>query len=275
MKQYRIGDFARYLGVTPDLLKHYEEVGLLQPERTESGYRYYPFHTTALLIECVRLRNYGMTLREIREILIRRSVESAQVEKRLSDNVSHLRQEARLDTLLAEDYDAFLTWRAPLDTAEYDWAVHWSRPMLFLPHTDGYDFLEDGRIYDLLKDWMSYIPIVKSSMKVERSGRVTWGFVVPEETLERLQLPVNAVVERVPSQKVFYYKFRSSLALMQAEGIDAEMHPAFRLMRSMNIAPGDTYYRTTLLPAAWEQGIQCQYGYYAIPIRAVGQGDGA
>ena len=275
MKQYRIGDFARYLGVTPDLLKHYEEVGLLRPERTESGYRYYPFHTTALLIECVRLRNYGMTLREIREILIRRSVESAQVEKRLSDNVSHLRQEALLDTLLAEDYDAFLSWRTPLETAEYDWDIRWSRPMLFLPHTDGYDFLEDGRIYELLKDWMSYIPIVKSSMKVERSGRVSWGFAVPEDTLERLQLPVNAVVERVPPQKVFYYKFRSSLALLQVEGIDAETHPAFRLMRSMNIVPGDVYYRTTLLPAAWEQGIQCQYGYYAIPIRAVDGEGGA
>ena len=79
MKQYRIGDFARYLGVTPDLLKHYEEVGLLQPERTESGYRYYPFHTTALLIECVRLRNYGMTLREISEILTRRGMDTVQV----------------------------------------------------------------------------------------------------------------------------------------------------------------------------------------------------
>ena len=46
MKQYRIGDFAKYLGVTPDLLKHYEDVGIIQSRRSESGYRYYSFSTT-------------------------------------------------------------------------------------------------------------------------------------------------------------------------------------------------------------------------------------
>ena len=69
MKQYRIGDVAKYLGVTPDFLKHYEELGLIHSVRRENGYRYYPFHETMFLIECIRLRNYGMTLREIREIL--------------------------------------------------------------------------------------------------------------------------------------------------------------------------------------------------------------
>lgn len=29
-KLYRIGDYARYMGVTPDFLKHYEENGLLE-----------------------------------------------------------------------------------------------------------------------------------------------------------------------------------------------------------------------------------------------------
>lgn len=28
-RQYRIGDFARYLGVTAEFLKHYQESGLL------------------------------------------------------------------------------------------------------------------------------------------------------------------------------------------------------------------------------------------------------
>ena len=40
MEQYRIGDFAKYLGVTPDLLKHYEDMGIIQSIRSESGYRY-------------------------------------------------------------------------------------------------------------------------------------------------------------------------------------------------------------------------------------------
>ena len=40
MEQYRIGDFTKYLGVAPDLLKHYEDMGIIQSIRSESGYRY-------------------------------------------------------------------------------------------------------------------------------------------------------------------------------------------------------------------------------------------
>ena len=79
MEKYRIGEYAKYLGVTPDLLKHYEDMGIIQSARSESGYRYYAFQTTLFLIECIRLRNYGLTLREIQEILNRHSMDNAQV----------------------------------------------------------------------------------------------------------------------------------------------------------------------------------------------------
>ena len=267
MKQYRIGDYARYLGVTPDLLKHYDEVGLIQPSRTESGYRYYSFNTAVPLIECIRLRNYGMTLREIREILTFGNVESGRVEQRLEENVEHLREEALLDTLLAEDYARFQRWKEPLRHADHDWDIRWSQAMCFLPHTNRDDFLADPRIYELLKDWMSYIPIVKSSMKVERDGRMTWGFIIAEEDRERLRLPINDVVERVPPQKIFYYKFCAPLVPMVEEAPDSEAHPAFRTLRGMNLEGGDPYYRKVLRPADWRKKGWSQYGYYAIPVR--------
>ena len=90
MKQYRIGEYAKYLGVTPDLLKHYEDVGIIQSQRSESGYRYYPFHTTTMLIESVRLRNYGLTLREIKEILSDHSLDNARVEALIGRHVRRL-----------------------------------------------------------------------------------------------------------------------------------------------------------------------------------------
>ena len=104
MKQYRIGDYAKYLGVSPDFLKHYEEQGLITPSRSGSGYRYYSFTTTMRLIECVRLRNYGMTLREIREILTEHTESNEQVERRVAENVRSLEQEVTLDQALIRNY---------------------------------------------------------------------------------------------------------------------------------------------------------------------------
>lgn len=40
---FTIGDFARYGRVSPRMLRHYDAIGLLRPDRTDpaTGYRYY------------------------------------------------------------------------------------------------------------------------------------------------------------------------------------------------------------------------------------------
>ena len=268
IREYRIGEFAKYLGVTPDLLKHYEDQGIIQPIRSDSGYRYYPFNTTMLLIECIRLRNYGMTLREIREILTAHRHDNASVNRRLSENVEHMREEILLDEALAADYENFLNWAEPLKSQDSDWEIRWSRPMAFLPHTDRYDFLQDPRIYEILKSWMSYIPIVKSSMKAERDGRITWGLLVEERMIRQLHLPFNDIVEFYPPYKVFYYKFRAALTHSSLESFDSPSHPAFQALHALNLEPHDAYFRTTLMPADWQKDLGYQYGYYAIPLKS-------
>ena len=267
IREYRIGEFAKYLGVTPDLLKHYEDQGIIQPTRSDSGYRYYPFNTTMLLIECIRLRNYGMTLREIREILAAHQLSTAAVSSRLAENVEHMKEEILLDEALTADYEEFLAWQAPLSERDFDWEIRWSKPMAFLPHTDKYDFLQDPRIYEILKSWMSYIPIVKSSMKAERNGRITWGLLVEERMIRQLKLPVNDIVEFYPPYKVFYYKFRAPLMHSSFENFDTPSHPAFQALRKLNLEPRNGYFRTTLMPADWQRDIGYQYGYYAIPVK--------
>ena len=267
IREYRIGEFAKYLGITTDLLKHYEDQGIIQPTRSDSGYRYYPFTTTMLLIECIRLRNYGMTLREIREILAAHQLSTAAVSSRLAENVEHMKEEILLDEALTADYEEFLAWQAPLSERDFDWEIRWSKPMAFLPHTDKYDFLQDPRIYEILKSWMSYIPIVKSSMKAERNGRITWGLLVEERMIRQLKLPVNDIVEFYPPYKVFYYKFRAPLMHSSFENFDTPSHPAFQALRELNLEPRNGYFRTTLMPADWQRDIGYQYGYYAIPVK--------
>ena len=266
MKQYRIGEYAKHLGVTPDLLKHYEEMGIIHSERSESGYRYYSFHTTIELIESIRLRNYGLPLREIRELMHGRRTDHAQMERIFSDKMETLREEIRLDEALTEDYAAFLRWREALADRDWDWEIRRSSPMLFLPHTDGDNFLNDARIYEILNAWMSYIPIVKSTMKIGPDGRITWGFSAEESDVLRLGIPVNDVVEHLPSRKYLYCKFRYVSLRREEESKENPDHPAFQMLRSMRLESGDTYYRIMLGTADWKQGVKKSFGFYAIPL---------
>jgi DNA-binding transcriptional MerR regulator len=65
-----IGEFARLGQVTPRTLRHYDELGLLQPERDpSSGYRSYRVDQLGRLHRAVALRDMGFTLEQIRGVL--------------------------------------------------------------------------------------------------------------------------------------------------------------------------------------------------------------
>lgn len=67
----RIGELAEAGGTTTKTLRFYEEVGILPPpERTASGYRDYGPEILARLDFVRRSRTAGLTLAQIREVLV-------------------------------------------------------------------------------------------------------------------------------------------------------------------------------------------------------------
>jgi len=66
-----IGEFARLGQVSPRMLRHYDQLGLLKPERVdaETGYRSYGVHQLVRLHRLVALRDLGFTLEQIADLL--------------------------------------------------------------------------------------------------------------------------------------------------------------------------------------------------------------
>jgi DNA-binding transcriptional MerR regulator len=61
----RVGEVARKSGISVRTLHHYDEIGLIVPQRTESGYRVYDDDEIALLQEVLFYRELGFPLDEI------------------------------------------------------------------------------------------------------------------------------------------------------------------------------------------------------------------
>ena len=71
------GEFARLAGVTKHTLFHYDEIGLFQPELTDTnGYRYYTVDQLDVFGIIYTLKNLGMPLGQIRDYLSERSPQS-------------------------------------------------------------------------------------------------------------------------------------------------------------------------------------------------------
>lgn len=68
--QLHIGEVAQLLGVTTRTIRHYQKIGLLsEPGRTVAGYRLFTGQDVLRLQRIRRLQSYGLSLKQIKEIL--------------------------------------------------------------------------------------------------------------------------------------------------------------------------------------------------------------
>ncbi|MFV5992982.1 MerR family transcriptional regulator [Streptomyces sp. NPDC056231] len=68
---FTIGDFARYGRVSARMLRHYDAIGLLPPDRTDpaTGYRFYGAAQLARLNRIIALKGLGFTLQQVQAVL--------------------------------------------------------------------------------------------------------------------------------------------------------------------------------------------------------------
>jgi DNA-binding transcriptional MerR regulator len=120
-----IGRFSRLCGLTVKALRHYDEIGLLEPARVEesTGYRYYSLEQLRDADAITRLRALDVPLEECKAILAER--DPGGVHARLTAHRSKL--EARqaelqrsLDALakLVEEHESLTPARTPLEKVE-------------------------------------------------------------------------------------------------------------------------------------------------------------
>jgi DNA-binding transcriptional MerR regulator/predicted transcriptional regulator YdeE len=130
-----IGDFARLGRVSPRMLRHYDDLGLLRPDQVDpvSGYRFYAVAQLTRLHRLVALRDLGFGLDEIGELLdddlpleqlrgmlrMRRS----QIQQTVAEEQARLRRvEARLRAIegsnAMQTQDVVLKQTQPLRIAE-------------------------------------------------------------------------------------------------------------------------------------------------------------
>jgi len=115
-RTFGIGEAARRAGVSPDLVRYYERVGVLpRAPRTEGGFRYYSDETVARLLFVRNAIRFGFTSKELAGFLKARdsgrppchSVRAAgqRLLKEMDDHLVRLHEarEAMAETLSAWD----------------------------------------------------------------------------------------------------------------------------------------------------------------------------
>lgn len=202
---YRIGDYAHFMGVSSDLLKHYERCGLLHARTAENGYRYYPFHESTRLLECMRLRSYGFSLHEIQTVLCDLPYEDVQTA--LDQRIDEMEKQILFQQKLIAEHRKISAWLEMMRENEQMISVAHAEAFLFLPQSRHFSFIQDDRITDILEPWVAAMPIVKSCRlfrNIRNDNPVEdsmWGLAVSESDAAVLSLPLNDAVIRIAGGK--------------------------------------------------------------------------
>ena len=75
----RIGELSRRTGVTPRLLRYYEQQGLIAAQRSGNGYRAYTEQDVAQVEQVAQMVRSGLPTRLVRAILDLEGVDSAEL----------------------------------------------------------------------------------------------------------------------------------------------------------------------------------------------------
>ena len=213
--QYKIGDVARILGISTDLLRYYEKKGVVAPTKDkQNDYRYYDVWDINFLIDCLWYKSSGFGIPQIaymvsdcyygdlvsvleeketelmdsihrQELLLRRIRQHCEQVSRVKDMIG------KCDITLSPESVCYLN---RFDTY-YDNAPEMQR---------------------LAKQWLQYMPFLQRYFVIpldpQSSGGhlYSWGFSLAMEYVEEFSVPVKPPVIYQPAAESIHSVFKSS-----------------------------------------------------------------
>lgn len=76
--RYTIGEAANIYGISPQLLRHYEQEGMIHSQRDSNGYRWYTLHDLKRMSGIRRFRSFGFSLNDANHLFRSESMEESQ-----------------------------------------------------------------------------------------------------------------------------------------------------------------------------------------------------
>lgn len=103
MKLLSIGEVAKRSGLTVRTLRHYETMGLLEPQRTEARQRAYAYRDITRLQHIQMLKRTGMTLTQIKKLIRSKHWRANDILKMQRDLAAEELEEAKAKLLMLDE----------------------------------------------------------------------------------------------------------------------------------------------------------------------------
>lgn len=255
MRLYQIGKFASKLGVTHDLLKHYEKYGIIKSVRQgEGGYRYYPFTQTPNILYSKKFQNWGFSLREISDLL--KEAEISEYRDCLSRHIRDMKQTQMMKNRYFDDAMQLLNSMDQIADGTFagSWSIEEREAFIYLPHSSGADFELIDVDSRTLASWTDHLSITDIATRIYRQeadsgfNRLSHGFLITESDAWQFQIQIPEQAIRIPRQKyLIYHSELPTGSRTIDEVIDTILKEPLALVKRHHFTVcGDVYSKTLL-----------------------------
>lgn len=186
--KYRIHEIAKMLNISSQLLRYYEQNGLIAPSRDENGYRYYTPEDISLLTGILRYKNMGFSLDECKSLIYSCSLEET-IEKQSRQYELYawnlLKQQCILETS-QERLEEWEKYREGNGKEVLEQSPDILRITLNAPQKSNKEIID-----------MMPISFICPLLDLEHTEEIDWGFAIEKKYLEKLGLPVLQTYEHI------------------------------------------------------------------------------
>ena len=213
---YKIGDVARILGVSPDILRYYEKKGVVTPMKGENNdYRDYDAWDINFLMDCLWFKNFGFSIDQIADIVHIPSV--ADLDGMLNAKEDELRDTIARTQLQLRRLEQHRQDLKRIDSLLYRCEICDSPEFVrFINRVgDAYDI--GGGLKGLARQWLKALPFYNRYFEMNADAPLPgsedsyrWGFSLTREYADALHFEVKPPMALIPSRKSIHTIFKNS-----------------------------------------------------------------
>ncbi len=213
--KYKIGDVAKILGISPDLLRYYQKKGVVTPTTGENNnYRYYDAWDINFLIDCLWFKNFGFGIEQTAKLVSDSSYDDvlADMHARVEEITQSIRREQMLLERSEQYFSAMGRVRTMLEKCDLVYSPEF---YLYLNrHNSDYENIAERQ--ELSHQWLQYMPFVNRSFEIElkdledRTDNYAWGYSMGMDFVEKLGVPLEPPVTHLRSEPSVHAIFKSS-----------------------------------------------------------------
>ncbi|MFZ7120759.1 MAG: MerR family transcriptional regulator [Eubacteriaceae bacterium] len=203
----KIGDVSKLLNIPIETIRYYETKHIINPDREENNnFRIYKTWDIFFLIECMKLKSFGLTLKEVNNAINKGSLKY--LLNCMNKNEIEMIEKIKYDTLLLEQLQKS---KNKLDTITLNQGNYWiqkspDRYYFYCVEGKRDNYKDIDKSNYLLSKWLQFIPFLSGFTKISledfynNNDSQKWFYSIEKKYAELFKLEINESVLILPEQ---------------------------------------------------------------------------